>query len=79
VNKRVGWFLLIVLTLALSPAAMADNKVGQHPEVPARTQKAAKDYNKQLRKSEKMQSKAVKKQMKQLDKKHPEMKGKSHS
>ena len=77
--KRIQGTVLLILALALVlPAAFADT--ASHPKGNAQSEKAAKDYNKQINKTLKQQAKAQKKLMKDYQKQHPEFQGygKSH-
>jgi len=71
VKRTTGWVSLIALGLALSgPVAAHARTKYTHPGTNKQAQKAAKDYNKQLHKTQKQQAKAQKKQMKRAKKQH---------
>jgi hypothetical protein len=72
--KRIQANVLFLLALALVvPAAYAGT--ASHPKGNAQSEKAAKDYNKQINKTLRQQAKAQKKLMKAYQKQHPEFQG----
>ena len=67
-----SWVSVILLGMAMSTPTFVQAGTTNHPETNSQAQKAANDYNKELRKVQKQQAKTQKKNVKQFKKMHPE-------